>query len=1624
MAKSINTFLKSKMNQDLDARIMPKGEYRTAKNIQVSASETANAGSLENILGNSSVLNVQTLTGVSGLYCIGHRVHNESSNVYLFFTNWDGLIAGQKPVPYYPSASNFIIQYNSQTETSRILVQGAFLNFSKENPIYGINVLENLLFWTDNRNQPRVINIKQAEEDLLYYTTEDQITVAKYNPYNCIDLFQESYLSSTTNAYESTLKDVVSKELTNGGYGRINTAVTAGATVAVVNSFVGDISLANGAYGVAASVGYTDPITGQITTIPSATLSSAVYDANTSTWELTIANGVFPDLTVLSDIVLNPNPYYDAKFAGDPDFLEDKFSRFSYRFKYEDNEYSIFAPFTQAAFIPEQDGYFLYVKKPNLAEIEDQSDTYRSTTVSFMQNKVNDIKLRIPLPFKNYDIQNSLKLKEIDILYKESDSTAVKVIDTLTINDIYQSAGTFTVNGAVNNSLGPFNIDNIKGGITVGGLVTGFGIVGKPKITVFEPTNANNPSAGGQVTLDLAQTLVDDVVLNVNDPNYFVFNYQSKKPFKTLPEADLIRVYDKVPVKALAQEVSGNRIIYANFQNKHTPPKSLNYNVSISTKADFDLKIEEASIIGGPFNGTTITIRKGSIPPSVGDFISLVVGTGSIPEETEVISVTENPVGSGDYDIVLTNAVTNLIAANIVLFEPGSDTSQTSSIIEYPNHSVKSNRNYQVGVVLSDRYGRSSTVILSNNKDTITVNGIAYSGSTIYSPYIDPSIVPSQWPGNSLKLLFNQAIFSTFNKETGSPGLYNGDSTSLSYNPLGWYSYKIVVKQTEQEYYNVYLPGIMASYPSDATLELGKTSHVVLINDNINKVPRDLTEVGPEQRQFRSSVRLFGRVENTANPIIPATDLGSSNKQYYPERFTDIVSTISTVRDLFDYNPQSEDAPRPDYFPQFYDLNSNPLIARISTHKKIGQTSTTNYDTVNAQSALSTTTDIIRLASIAGDTSTINAGDKVLGSGFPDDLVIETPGFTPSQPISNTPAFQTEAASISSVIEINTVGTPAQSITAGDLVVTTSGTDDIPEGTVIVSIDSTATPNPKLTLSNDVNIASGIAITISNPARIKVSKPVSVAIDQTITIVNDATPGLQYLAVYETEPVESLLDIFWESSTTGLISDLNNSIINGSSGAASFSSLNPSPFTEGLASGGEIFAAPFSILDNFGQVIPVNQIDETLEIVSVSNAIPQEFSPPYFELVQVSGSNLFNIVTTAAYFNAMFYNYSEPSRTFIFNFKATINGLITFFEEEVVLQNVSPVISAPTQGQTFSATPSTSIITTINAKNGSANNTGSSSLSGIFNAGDCTIISQTSGSATGPSVEYFGIQPLITSGATSATWQLKNLFVDELPVETYYLTIQVQDAGGGSFADTVDIIINMGVTVENVYQKIIMTRDISLPPDSPCFNPNWHNTATPSIAYQFITYFQVTSGPLSSQGWYIFNGPFSNSSYNYFWTWQGGVSGSPVGSNNTWSPNGTMVNALADENNVIQIDFPNSNEGISQLKFGGTESAAFGEWFNGGVGGSLSCRYSQIWPFPSGSPYNPPTDGYPAECQPLNPLSGVIGYCVPGMTARISPYSEYPSGAGVIDYAEGGVLEISGNAEEFGLDQYTFAVVT
>jgi hypothetical protein len=351
MAEVKNAFIKSKMNLDLDARLVPQGEYRQGINIQVSKSEGDDVGALENVLGNKLIENgsFTTLTEVDNIQVIGQYTDVNTDTMYIFLTDYT------EPTPktsitYNAGANNFIYSYNVLTGNFVRLVEGPFLNFSTTNSIYAVNTIENLLFWTDNRNQPRKINVDLANPNKIavpnYYTNEDQISVAKYAPYQAINLYKASTISGVS-GYETTMYDVVSTSLPDG----------------------------------------------------------------------------------------TSNPYLNTSYPGDPNFLEDKFVRFSYRFKYNDNEYSTLAPFTQAAFIPKQDGYFM---------AGDEDATFRSTVVNFMENKVL---LQIPIPDTASNISNSIKISEIDIIYKESNNTSVQVLDTLQVgSQRYNNLATSSVN--------------------------------------------------------------------------------------------------------------------------------------------------------------------------------------------------------------------------------------------------------------------------------------------------------------------------------------------------------------------------------------------------------------------------------------------------------------------------------------------------------------------------------------------------------------------------------------------------------------------------------------------------------------------------------------------------------------------------------------------------------------------------------------------------------------------------------------------------------------------------------------------------------------------------------------------------------------------------------------------------------------------------------------------------------------------------------------------------------------------------------------------------------------------------------------------------------------------------
>ncbi len=1406
MAKVQNTFIKSKMNKDLDARIVPNGEYRDAFNIQVSKSEGEEVGSLENVLGNIEILDLEDLLQTGGLKCIGHFADEINSTVYLFFTN------NQTSISYDPSADHFLISYNTLTLVSTVLLRGSFLNFSQQNIITGVNILESLLFWTDNRNQPRVIDVTLANNNSqntfpTYYITEDQISVAKYNPYQCMELYQKSILSpGSTIPYETTMKDVSSKFLPNGGLGTKTGLYTSAASITLdAGSVIGDIMNPNGSYGQTATIGYISPAGGNIVTITGAQLSTAlppVYDASANTWEITITGGVFPDITGTNDvlqIIINPNPYYNSEFSGDKDYLESKFVRFSYRFKFQDNTYSIFAPFTQIAFIPKQDGYFMYVKKTGVQDVDDQEEAYRSTVVYFVENKVNDINLRIPLPYTNYDMLEALKLQSIDILYKESDGLTVKAVETIPVQDVLEKAGTCLIKGDQPSPAGiisagtAISVDTIKGKLNVGDVVKGVAIPDGSstppvvtKLVSFTPDDVNNPVAG-QITLDQdipSPGVQDNSLIIIGDINYFDYNYKSSKPTKTIPEKELIRVYDKVPVKALAQEVAGNRVMYANFLNKIDPPLFINYNVAVTEKCQFEVMEIGAStpsgFAGGTFAaGTTIQIDLTKlVDEPQGLFAGMTITSTTygvnIPIGTLVTSTDSNgQTGqSQTANITLDQTVILPSGTIIFIFEPGGNTENCTSVIEYPNHSVKTNRNYQVGFVLSDRYGRQSSVILSNNKTKLTVNGISYVGSTLYSPYIDESVDKDEWRGNSIKLLVNEPI---------TTNVYNGNTASSDYNPLGWYSYKVVVKQTEQEYYNVYLPGIMAGYPEDELLEIGNTSHTVLINDNINKVPRDLNEVGPEQKQFRSSVQLFGRVENTSTVIVD-TNPGASTTQYYPDTNSDTVTTISTIFDLFDYKPL--DPLQPNYFPQFYSLDSNPLIARISTDKQIGQTAQTNYAPAAARvQADVTASSVVTLDEVVG---TVSIGDLVFGGDLPEGVYVDS-----------------------------VLAGPPISITLKRL---------------SSNFDVTLTEGTELTFVPSINPTTGPPFIL-------------------------AKPGIQQLAVYETEPVESLLDIFWETSTTGLISDLNSAIINNQSNpaAANIGGWNDDTFNEGLPKQSDILQGPFNLVNDFGATITLTAAQiangDGLFLTDVKNgngdSVHMGFvSTPtatedYFRLRDTSGTGVgpWNIRTTSAagtgdpvfesavnFYDNIFYMYNlegeqtNPLRNFTFYFNAVVDGQVTEITQEANLRNVSPYFQTVTQEDptiipgsplTYPNIPvSPNIITAeakrmskpeilqVTSKNG-ANNTALDQLDKAyvgytnFSPPSPFIYRQKIGSfaETAPDALLNG-EPIFS--LSSDGFLINNMNEEpSLQALTYYVIIRVQDAG-----DFQDIIIEVDMSLD------------------------------------------------------------------------------------------------------------------------------------------------------------------------------------------------------------------------------------
>lgn len=1136
MAEIKNTFLKGKMNQDLDSRIIPNGEYREARNLSISRSEGSTVGEFENVLGNTGVSSLSLLTPAApaGTEIIGQYIEENSSIAYFMATDYNAPDETRAPA----TAKCYIVSVDLSAQNApTLLVEGSFLNFNQSFRITGINLLENQLFWTDNLNQPRKINITEASvpANFPHYTNEDQISVAKYAPFEPILVMERlqariqksgGYVSATVIDVNQTefdkiqvgdiltdrnkitgqqitgLVTIISKAPKGNPVQQNKAILTLSSPITIDDNVALDISrpsmtnknslfMSNHSSGsveinpVPPNSGDTNPLTATYTISPSiAGDLDFLYNGKNGipkVGDLVSGNGISADtrvaaVTVRDDNVTNPrplprqqitvtlnktttiftndvisisnNPDYNSSWKGDDAFLEDKFIRFSYRFKFEDNEYSLMAPFSQVMFIPKQYSQF---GGGLLSPVEDMDDAYKSTIVAWFENNINNILLKIPIIKANAGtVIADFKITDVDILYKESDALAVKVLETIDLSLL-------------------------------------------------------NPTA------DFPSITFDDAVHGDNIKYFLEYDYSSTKPYKTLPNNQVTRVSDKVPIRALAQEVIGNRVVYGNYLDRHTGPDSIAFSATAVDK-------------------------------------------------------------STNFD----------------------------NYTQFPKHQLKQDRTYQVGFVLSDRYGRQSDVILSSYDGT---PGVA--GSTVFNPYnslVEQTASPVlNWLGNALNVTLNEAISSTYNSATGTPGIYSIN------NPLGWYSYKIVVKQTEQEYYNVYLPGFVNGYPVTQNNERNKSFFTTLLGDNINKIPRDLVEVGPNDRDYTSSENILIRVNN---PLInnkpspnPYPKTVAWNAQYYPGSAEQEIIQIATVRDMeIAAIPFKPDAP-------------------------------------------------------SGEYGAINTAIEYFYNPGPE---------------------------VSSVEEV------------------TAPTGAIPWGTT--------GPDASLynTDSNLFVIKGNQSENINNPIGAYVTADsINAANNNPVGIPNGVLSMVPFLSVAETKPVESLLNIFWETSLSGNLVELN-ALVDSQYGGLTGSNFTAANFSESITDANAIGNA-FNFTDGSGN--PVAATGVTINSISVVDLDGTSIDSDTFSVSINGANNGFEIKPGTG--KTFFFSSAINDAPLTGKYTITVNTEYTnvdVYSDSIILpnislQNVAPSIDAFTQ-PTGVTTASNQTIIDLSAVNGSADTTG------------------------------------------------------------------------------------------------------------------------------------------------------------------------------------------------------------------------------------------------------------------------------------------------------------------------------
>ena len=189
MANLQRNFIRGRMNKSLEQRLLPNGEYTNAVNVRLGSTEQSEIGSVENSKGNTKLTQLAYINGTllsDNARCIGAYEDSANETLYWFVHDPTFTLGATGKL-------DLIVSFNIQTGGIVYHVisidngtnVNTTLNFNPEFLITGINKIDNLLFFTDNTNPPRVINIETNYPNPLNNIdqfTARQIQVVKQPP--------------------------------------------------------------------------------------------------------------------------------------------------------------------------------------------------------------------------------------------------------------------------------------------------------------------------------------------------------------------------------------------------------------------------------------------------------------------------------------------------------------------------------------------------------------------------------------------------------------------------------------------------------------------------------------------------------------------------------------------------------------------------------------------------------------------------------------------------------------------------------------------------------------------------------------------------------------------------------------------------------------------------------------------------------------------------------------------------------------------------------------------------------------------------------------------------------------------------------------------------------------------------------------------------------------------------------------------------------------------------------------------------------------------------------------------------------------------------------------------------